>query len=74
MTTTRPPLYLQHQGHSRTVVGVVLAKESYSSTKLIIFDPGHEKSQLWRKVRTDTICCQNTIVKLRDKLTLLLGT
>ncbi|KAJ2724754.1 hypothetical protein GGI07_001715 [Coemansia sp. Benny D115] len=32
----RHPLYLQHQGHSRTVVGVELAE---SSTNLLVFDP-----------------------------------
>ncbi|KAJ2356578.1 hypothetical protein GGF43_001985 [Coemansia sp. RSA 2618] len=34
--TDKHPLYLQHQGHSRTVVGVELAD---SGTNVLIFDP-----------------------------------
>ncbi|KAJ2844760.1 hypothetical protein IWW36_005056 [Coemansia brasiliensis] len=34
--TARHPLYLQHQGHSRTVVGVEL---SDSGTNILLFDP-----------------------------------
>lgn len=36
--TNRPPLYLQHQGHSRTVVGIELLKSG--KRNLIMFDPG----------------------------------
>ncbi|KAF8932393.1 hypothetical protein BGZ58_007091 [Dissophora ornata] len=36
--TAKPPLYLQHQGHSRTIVGVeVLAT---GELNLLVFDPG----------------------------------
>ncbi|KAI8365676.1 peptidase family C78-domain-containing protein [Choanephora cucurbitarum] len=36
--TNRPPLYLQHQGHSRTVIGIELLKSG--KRNLIMFDPG----------------------------------
>ncbi|CAO3623170.1 unnamed protein product [Mucor hiemalis] len=36
--TNKPPLYLQHQGHSRTVVGIELLKTG--KRNLIMFDPG----------------------------------
>ncbi|KAF7725771.1 hypothetical protein EC973_009388 [Apophysomyces ossiformis] len=36
--TDRPPLYLQHSGHSRTVVGIELLKDG--NRNLIMFDPG----------------------------------
>ncbi|KAI8980382.1 peptidase family C78-domain-containing protein [Pilobolus umbonatus] len=35
--TNRPPLYLQHQGHSRTVVGIEILKSG--KRNLILFDP-----------------------------------
>ena len=34
----RPPVYLQHQGHSRTVAGV---ETSGAMTKLLVLDPSH---------------------------------
>jgi hypothetical protein len=36
--TNKPPLYLQHQGHSRTVVGIEILKTG--KRNLIMFDPG----------------------------------
>eukprot|EP00931_Biecheleriopsis_adriatica_P031857 TRINITY_DN18634_c0_g1_i2.p1 TRINITY_DN18634_c0_g1~~TRINITY_DN18634_c0_g1_i2.p1 ORF type:complete len:360 (-),score=70.43 TRINITY_DN18634_c0_g1_i2:67-1146(-) len=38
----RPPLYLQHDGHSRTVVGVQRRREANGSVKdfLLVLDPG----------------------------------
>ena len=35
--STRMPLILQHQGHSRTIVGYEIAK--YGGTILLAFDP-----------------------------------
>lgn len=40
-----PPLYLQHDGHSRTIVGVERLKSS-GEIKLLIFDPLHQKMNL----------------------------
>ncbi|KAI7864827.1 peptidase family C78-domain-containing protein [Spinellus fusiger] len=36
--TDRPPLYLQHSGHSRTVIGIELLEDGHRN--LIMFDPG----------------------------------
>ncbi|XP_071745939.1 zinc finger-containing ubiquitin peptidase 1 isoform X6 [Lepeophtheirus salmonis] len=40
-----PPLYLQHQGHSRTIVGVEVLKKN-NSIRLLILDPSHSHSQI----------------------------
>ncbi|XP_023931543.1 zinc finger with UFM1-specific peptidase domain protein [Lingula anatina] len=40
----KPPLYLQHQGHSRTIVGVEETKDS--SLRLLLFDPSLTKKQM----------------------------
>ncbi|CAO3697998.1 unnamed protein product [Rhizopus stolonifer] len=45
--THRPPLYLQHQGHSRTVVGIELLKSG--KRNLIIFDPGRRTLRSFKK-------------------------
>ncbi|KAH9505628.1 Zinc finger-containing ubiquitin peptidase 1 [Bulinus truncatus] len=39
----KAPLYLQHQGHSRTIIGV---ENDKGVTKLLLFDPGTPKDQL----------------------------
>lgn len=43
--TGKQPLYLQHQGHSRTVVGIVVGS---GGEHLLLFDPGKyvQKRQL----------------------------
>merc|ERR1719219_1642579 len=43
-----PPLYLQHQGHSRTIVGIeVLASgQAGHNLRLLVFDPSHSKSHM----------------------------
>ncbi len=38
------PIYLQHQGHSRTIAGIEVAKNGAES--LIIFDPGTRHAQI----------------------------
>ncbi|KAK9764696.1 hypothetical protein K7432_007599 [Basidiobolus ranarum] len=37
--TKKPPLYLQHQGHSRTIVGI--EKRADGARNLLLFDPGN---------------------------------
>jgi hypothetical protein len=37
--TDRPPIYLQHSGHSRTIIGIELLSDG--TRNLIMFDPGH---------------------------------
>lgn len=42
-----PPLYLQHQGHSRTIVGVeVVTSGNETLPRLLIFDPSHSRSHM----------------------------
>ncbi|CEP09171.1 hypothetical protein [Parasitella parasitica] len=48
--TNRPPLYLQHQGHSRTVVGIELLKSG--KRNLIMFDPGRRILRSYRSSQT----------------------
>ncbi|XP_066923097.1 zinc finger-containing ubiquitin peptidase 1-like [Clytia hemisphaerica] len=45
-----PPLYIQHQGHSRTIIGL----EEYSGSaenQLLIFDPSSHKMQLIKSIK-----------------------
>ncbi|RUS86366.1 hypothetical protein EGW08_005884 [Elysia chlorotica] len=53
-----PPLYLQHQGHSRTIVGVEVDR---GTTRLLLFDPGSKRDHIagllsngldWKSMRT----------------------
>ncbi|GFN84674.1 Zinc finger with ufm1-specific peptidase domain protein-like [Plakobranchus ocellatus] len=53
-----PPLYLQHQGHSRTIVGVDIDRDT---RRLLLFDPGSKRDHLaslaatglnWKCMRT----------------------
>lgn len=39
-----PPVYIQHAGHSRTVVGVEKLKNG--TERLLIFDPSHRRDQM----------------------------
>lgn len=50
--TDRPPLYLQHSGHSRTVIGIELLKDG--KRNLIMFDPGRRMLRSYRKTQTAT--------------------
>lgn len=45
--TNRPPLYLQHQGHSRTVVGIEILKSG--KRNLIMFDPGRRTLRSYKQ-------------------------
>ncbi|BES91636.1 Peptidase family C78 [Nesidiocoris tenuis] len=40
----KPPLYLQHQGHSRTIIGVEQLRDG--GENLLILDPSHSMSQM----------------------------
>lgn len=40
----KPPLYLQHQGHSRTIAGVEQHRDGHLA--LIVFDPSHTPDQM----------------------------
>ncbi|KAI8089829.1 peptidase family C78-domain-containing protein [Halteromyces radiatus] len=49
--TNRPPLYLQHSGHSRTVIGIELLKDG--KRNLIMFDPGRRMLRSYRNNKHD---------------------
>lgn len=51
--TSLPPLYLQHQGHSRTVVG--LEQKKNGRLCLLILDPGASPSDARKLLSRDTI-------------------
>uniref|UniRef100_A0A0A9WT43 Zinc finger-containing ubiquitin peptidase 1 n=4 Tax=Lygus hesperus TaxID=30085 RepID=A0A0A9WT43_LYGHE len=40
----KPPLYLQHQGHSRTIIGVEQLRDG--TENLLILDPSHSPNQM----------------------------
>lgn len=56
--TNKPPLYLQHQGHSRTVVGIELLKSG--KRNLIMFDPGR---RILRSYRSSSSTSSNSTEK-----------
>ncbi|KAI9303373.1 hypothetical protein BJ944DRAFT_268519 [Cunninghamella echinulata] len=49
--TNRPPLYLQHSGHSRTVIGIELLKNG--KRNLIMFDPGRRMLRSYHHFKQD---------------------
>ncbi|XP_008322089.1 zinc finger-containing ubiquitin peptidase 1 [Cynoglossus semilaevis] len=51
--TTLPPLYLQHQGHSRTVVG--LEQRKNGSLCLLVLDPGSTVSDMRKLMSRDSV-------------------
>ncbi|KAG7469955.1 hypothetical protein MATL_G00134190 [Megalops atlanticus] len=53
--TTQPPIYLQHQGHSRSIVGIEQKKNG--SLCLLIFDPGCPSGDMRKLLARDGITC-----------------
>ncbi|XP_004614062.2 zinc finger-containing ubiquitin peptidase 1 [Sorex araneus] len=49
--TFKPPIYLQHQGHSRTVVGIEERKNR--TLCLLIFDPGCPSREMQKLLKPD---------------------
>lgn len=49
--TSKPPVYLQHQGHSRTIVGIEEKKNR--TLCLLIFDPGCSSREMQRLLKQD---------------------
>jgi hypothetical protein len=49
--TNKPPLYLQHQGHSRTVVGIEILKTG--KRNLIMFDPGRRMLRSYKSSKQE---------------------
>ncbi|KAF8945238.1 hypothetical protein BGZ47_003067 [Haplosporangium gracile] len=52
--TAKPPLYMQHQGHSRTIVGIEILKED-RGMNLLVFDPGRWLHNAIPTLRRDAI-------------------
>lgn len=52
--TDRPPLYLQHDGHSRTVVGVERRRDRHGgeSVVLLLLDPAIDSLRLVSALRS----------------------
>lgn len=40
----KPPLYFQHQGHSRTIIGI--EERAQGNARLLILDPSHKSDQM----------------------------
>ncbi|KAM0747168.1 DUF1671-domain-containing protein [Meredithblackwellia eburnea MCA 4105] len=55
--TKKQPLYLQHQGHSRTVVGIEKGK---SGDWLLVFDPGYSPSMSIKKAAEARATCNQS--------------
>ncbi|XP_076032681.1 zinc finger-containing ubiquitin peptidase 1-like [Oratosquilla oratoria] len=49
----KPPLYLQHQGHSRTVIGVEQLGGN-DGIRLLVLDPSHSPTQIAQLLHTQT--------------------
>ncbi|XP_062835735.1 zinc finger-containing ubiquitin peptidase 1 isoform X2 [Anolis carolinensis] len=47
--SSRPPIYLQHQGHSRTIIGIEERKNK--SLCLLIFDPGTPSQEMQKLLK-----------------------
>ncbi|XP_042560827.1 zinc finger-containing ubiquitin peptidase 1-like [Clupea harengus] len=61
--TSLPPIYLQHQGHSRSVVG--LEQKRNGSLCLLLFDPGCSPSEMARLLEQDTAVVTIAIRRMR---------
>lgn len=48
-----PPLYLQHQGHSRTIMGVELPRDG--NVQLLVLDPSHSPQQMAQLSSSNTV-------------------
>ncbi|KAM8868943.1 zinc finger-containing ubiquitin peptidase 1 isoform 2-T2 [Spinachia spinachia] len=53
ISTSLPPLYLQHQGHSRSIVG--LEQKKNGSLCLLLLDPSSSASDTRKLLRADTV-------------------
>ncbi|XP_030580558.1 zinc finger-containing ubiquitin peptidase 1 isoform X2 [Archocentrus centrarchus] len=51
--TTLPPLYLQHEGHSRSIIG--LEQKNSGSLCLLLLDPGSSPSHTRKLLSRDTV-------------------
>ncbi|KAF9580854.1 hypothetical protein BGW38_002336 [Lunasporangiospora selenospora] len=69
--TRRPPIYMQHQGHSRTIVGYELLENGEAN--LLVFDPGRWLHKSISKINRAALSrsvtdCKGTSTTTRDGL------
>ena len=53
--SSKPPLFFQHQGHSRTIIGAERRRRSAAAdeeTLLLVLDPSHDPRQLASSLRS----------------------
>ncbi|XP_071240533.1 zinc finger-containing ubiquitin peptidase 1-like isoform X2 [Salvelinus alpinus] len=61
--TTQPPLYLQHQGHSRSIVGVEQKKNG--SLCLLLLDPGCSPGDVRKLLSQDGSTVSTAVCRMR---------
>lgn len=61
------PIYLQHHGHSRTIIGIEELKDG--ELQLLVFDPSHSKAQM--EQFNNTACNANAMRLVRRPLSAL---
>ncbi|CAF4928674.1 unnamed protein product [Pieris macdunnoughi] len=59
----KPPLYLQHQGHSRTIIGYEKHKDGKAT--LLVLDPSHSPAQVRQVVCGSMSACAGALRLLR---------
>ncbi|XP_039287859.1 zinc finger-containing ubiquitin peptidase 1 isoform X1 [Nilaparvata lugens] len=59
----KPPLYLQHQGHSRTIVGCEQLKEGGGGPLLLVLDPSHSPHQMLELRNTATALAAMRLIR-----------
>ncbi|KAG0084522.1 hypothetical protein BGZ92_009794, partial [Podila epicladia] len=52
--TAKPPLYMQHQGHSKTIVGIEILESGIAN--LLVFDPSRWLHKAIPDLREETLC------------------
>ncbi|XP_028782325.1 zinc finger-containing ubiquitin peptidase 1 isoform X1 [Neltuma alba] len=57
VVSEKSPLYFQHDGHSRTIVGIQVKRERTGTLQhsLLIFDPSHKTAALEKSLSRDTL-------------------
>ncbi|KAF9990317.1 hypothetical protein BGZ75_002631 [Mortierella antarctica] len=64
--TAKPPLYMQHQGHSRTIIGIEV--QTNGEVNLLVFDPGRWLHKAIPTMREGSIS-KNMTPSMGSKLT-----
>ena len=72
MAAGKPPLYFQHEGHSRTIVGVERSQKSggVAAVHLLVLDPSQGTAPLQRALCNKEdwqVCCTAAVVMAQKK-------